>query len=323
MSALPAGRLLVLGMTRQGYGDAILTARYVPALRAVLGDRALVVRSPLARLCRPLAPVVVGCDDVWSALERACHDPTTGSVLLDPPADPILLAGNGHLYRHPLGTDVPLPPAFTAGWGPCTCGRAGAHALPVCCQPAAPACVRPPPATFWADPTIRVPAGAGARRVGLCWTGSGGGRDVRGVPPAALAPLVRVAGVAWWALHLADHAALGPTLPNLTDLGVRDWADTAGVLRQLDLVITVDTAVFHLAGSLGVPAWLLLGYGLLADQRWTVAYLRAWYPSVGRIFRQDASRNWASVIAEVRQALVAWGAGRAAAPALRDASVLA
>lgn len=80
-------------------------------------------------------------------------------------------------------------------------------------------------------------------------------------------------------------------------LGVEDWADTAGVIAGLDLVITVDTAVLHLAGGMGIPVW-----GLLAaapDFRWGLVHDRSpWYPSL-TLYRQPRAGTWAEVIGRV------------------------
>jgi len=80
-----------------------------------------------------------------------------------------------------------------------------------------------------------------------------------------------------------------------------DFSDTAALISQLDLVISVDTSVAHLAGALGKPVWILLTY--FPDWRWLLRRDDSpWYPTA-RLFRQDASRTWDSAIARVRQAL--------------------
>ena len=78
-----------------------------------------------------------------------------------------------------------------------------------------------------------------------------------------------------------------------------DLADTAAVLRQLDLVISVDTAVAHLAGALGKPCWILLP-DYKTDWRWLDAREDSpWYPGVVRLFRQQAMGDWSGLVAEV------------------------
>ena len=78
-------------------------------------------------------------------------------------------------------------------------------------------------------------------------------------------------------------------------------SDTATVIAGLDLVITVDTAVAHLAGALGTPVWNLLSFA--ADWRWLLDRDDCpWYPTM-KLFRQKAPGDWKSVISSVRQAL--------------------
>jgi hypothetical protein len=76
-----------------------------------------------------------------------------------------------------------------------------------------------------------------------------------------------------------------------------DFAETAAAIAALDLVITVDTAVAHLAGALGRPAWILLPF--ICDWRWLSDRTESpWYPSA-RLFRQSSARNWSTVIDEL------------------------
>ena len=122
----------------------------------------------------------------------------------------------------------------------------------------------------------------------------------RSVAFAEWAPLGSLPGAAL--VHLQYGAAAPPGLAAL-DLGpeVGDFADTAGLVEELDLVITVDTSMVHLAGALGKPTWLLLPYA--PDWRWLRDRRDSpWYPSV-RIFRQPRPGDWAAVMAEVATAL--------------------
>lgn len=88
---------------------------------------------------------------------------------------------------------------------------------------------------------------------------------------------------------------------------ISDFADTAALIAQLDLVVTVDTAVCHLAGALGRPAWVLVPYG--PDWRWLLSRIDSpWYPT-SRLFRQPARDDWASLIPVVATRLAAVASG--------------
>jgi ADP-heptose:LPS heptosyltransferase len=87
---------------------------------------------------------------------------------------------------------------------------------------------------------------------------------------------------------------------------LRDFADTAAVIAQLDLVITVDTAVAHLAGAMGKPVWLLLPH--VPDFRWLLDRdTSPWYPSA-RLFRKGRTDTWDDVVASVVAELAAHAA---------------
>lgn len=123
----------------------------------------------------------------------------------------------------------------------------------------------------------------------------------RSIPFSEWAPLHSLPGIAM--VHLQFGVAAPPELADL-DLGpeVGDFADTAGLVEELDLVITVDTSMAHLAGALGKETWLLLPYA--ADWRWLRGRSDSpWYPSV-RILRQPRPGDWQSVMSDVAAAIV-------------------
>jgi tetratricopeptide (TPR) repeat protein len=141
------------------------------------------------------------------------------------------------------------------------------------------------------------------RRIGLVWAGNAGhGNDRRrSMPLAAAAPLFgRGAEVISLQHQLPerDRASLA-ALPGLRLLGqeCRDFADTAALLSLLDVVVTVDTAVAHLAGALGRPVCILLAQP--SDWRWMLRRDDSpWYPTA-RLFRQERRGDWAGVMARL------------------------
>jgi tetratricopeptide (TPR) repeat protein len=150
-------------------------------------------------------------------------------------------------------------------------------------------------------------------KVGLVWAGRPEHKRDRhrSLPLAALAPLAEIPNVAFYALQKgaaigqAETAPAGMRIEILSPL-LGDFADTAAAIMALDVVVTVDTSVAHLAGALGKPVWILLPYA--PDWRWLEARGDSpWYPTA-RLFRQDSSRRWAPAIAEVAAELRALAA---------------
>ncbi len=136
-------------------------------------------------------------------------------------------------------------------------------------------------------------------RIGVVWAGSpNNGRDFeRSIAPTALAPLAALPGVSWFSFQL-DAQAL-PPLPGLIPLAplLGNFSDTALALSGMDLLITVDTAMAHLAGALGIPALVLVSYA--PDFRWLLDRDDSpWYPTL-RIYRQPEYGDWDSVIRQV------------------------
>lgn len=144
-------------------------------------------------------------------------------------------------------------------------------------------------------------------RVGILWAGSGihPNDRRRSMPPAALAPLKRIAGGTF--ISLQQHAGPAPAsqcLPfDCIDYGgaLTDFSVTAAIIGALDLVIAVDTSTAHLAGALGKQVWILLPFA--GEYRWLLDREDSpWYPTA-RLFRQPSPGDWASVIESVVQEL--------------------
>jgi ADP-heptose:LPS heptosyltransferase len=114
--------------------------------------------------------------------------------------------------------------------------------------------------------------------------------------------LLAAPGVRFLPLQLGPRTAQAG-LPDLP-APLADYADTAALISNLDLVVTVDTSVAHLAGALGVPCWVLLPYA--PDWRWRLGCCdSAWYASV-RLYRQPAPGAWHTVVAMVVADLATW-----------------
>jgi len=165
----------------------------------------------------------------------------------------------------------------------------------------------------WSDCYLQVPPTGpilepGERlRVGLVWAGNPRTRHDpdRSIPdPELLRPLIDLPGIDWISLQVGSRASdvdklgIAPTLP------LADWGDTAHVIRQLDLVVTVDTGVAHLAGALGVPVWVMTPS--VPEFRWMLRREDSpWYPSM-RLFRRKRSGDWAAVVGQVQAAIEEW-----------------
>jgi ADP-heptose:LPS heptosyltransferase len=152
-------------------------------------------------------------------------------------------------------------------------------------------------------------------RVGLVWASQSQHRTAaaKSVTLDALSPLGAVPGVRFFSLQkgeAAEQARRPPPGMRLTDLSAElaDFADTAAALTALDLVISVDTAVAHLAGALGRPAWTLLKFA--PDWRWLLAREDCpWYPTM-RLFRQVQPGDWGDPVARLSEALRSFAGSR-------------
>lgn len=264
------GRSLLIAADA-AHGDVIHMVRYVPLLKAMGASRVAIWAQPALKRWLSMAP---GLDDY-------------------------------------LAFDAPFAPEAWDCWAP-------VMSLPYLCGSTLATIPAQLP-YLQADP-VRVAARAaqgmardagGALRVGLVWRGNplhenDDQRSLRSLK--ALAPLWAVPGVRFFSLQSgagseeALHPPEGQPLEALTEpLG--DFAETAAVMANLDLLIGVDTSMVHVAGALGKPVWVLLS-DYKTDWRWMNDRSDSpWYPGVMRLFRQDASGEWAPVIERVAQAL--------------------
>jgi tetratricopeptide (TPR) repeat protein len=151
-------------------------------------------------------------------------------------------------------------------------------------------------------------AGARGPKAGLVWAGNPKNAEdkQRSLHLEQFAPLARLAGIRWYSLQFgprseeADHPPAGMGIENL-GAEVADFRDAAAAIEQLDLLISADTAMAHLAGSLAAPVWTLLPY--LPDWRWQLGRCTTpWYPTM-RLVRQPARGDWDSVTKTLALAL--------------------
>lgn len=154
---------------------------------------------------------------------------------------------------------------------------------------------------------------SGRRNIGICWASGKWNLDTalrRSIPLILFLPMASIPGVRLWSLQKGEDAEgdidrigaaglIGDLTPRLAD-----WADTAAFIRQLDLVIAVDTAVAHLAGAMGKPIWMLSPF--TRCWRWWGAAdgtMAPWY--AGRLFPQRAPGDWMGALVDVHRALEA------------------
>jgi glycosyl transferase family 9 (putative heptosyltransferase) len=257
----------VLVRCYHGLGDTIHFIRYVPILAERAASVCVEVQPALLELLRE----VPGIDRLYALQESV--DPVCSEFDCDAEIDVTELP---HAFRTTIET---IP--------------AGAPYLRA--DPARRAAMAQRFAPF-----------ADRHKVGLCWA-AGGWRPERSLSPRALMPLVRIPDVTFISLQRGpayeDWRAAPDGPPIAGELTSDSVEETAAVISSLDLVITVDTMVAHLAGALGVPVWLLLHD--TADWRWLLDREDSpWYPTM-RLFRQPRHGDWASVVAAVTAALAA------------------
>lgn len=258
----------VLLHAEQGLGDTIQFCRYAALVAARGGVPVLEVQAPVERLMRSLDVVRNGPAEVSTLGQQA------------PPFD----------LECPL---MSLPAVFattvdTAPW----CG----------------AYLAAEPDEIAHKSTIVSSRSPGHPRVGIAWAGNPRYKAdaQRSMRLATLLPLLRMPGITWVSLQKGPAAEQMGDLPRGVDLldgcsRDSDLAETAALISVLDLVITTDTSIAHLAGALGKPVWILLPH--LSDWRWMqTSEATPWYPTAWLV-RQSAPGDWAGTLSRVRAKL--------------------
>ena len=260
---IPNGRLLLVG--DQGYGDTIQFARYIGQAAERVQEIVLGCSEEMAPLLRDIPGVTQFCHRWTDVPGHAAH---------------CRLSSLPYLF-HTMPDTIPAPipylkadPARIAAWR-----ERFAAQLP-----------------------------AGVRRIGLAWTGrpTHPNDKRRSVPLSEMLPLADLGPAAFVSLQKpmpardAEHVA---KFAHMTDLSndLTNFGETAAVIENLDLIVTVDTSMGHLSGALGKPVWIMIPKA--ADWRWMLDRSDSpWYPSA-RLFRQDKPGQWEPVLAALRLAL--------------------
>jgi Flp pilus assembly protein TadD len=251
----------ILVSDEQGFGDSIMFCRYLPLLRQ-RGARVIYA-------CRaPLRPLLQGWDgaDAYIAPQDAPNTPCDAhAALLDLP--------------HWLGTDTTTIPAH---------------------MPYLPVPAGDMPLSITSEKRLKV---------GIVWAGNRQHKhdQRRSIAFEIFSALFGVAQVQFYNLlrpnDLRGDEAMHFAAQSIIDLGglITDFAATARCIAALDLVISVDTSLVHLAGALGKPVWVLLPMG--PDWRWQTARSDSpWYPTA-KLYRQTRPDDWADVLQQVQQDL--------------------
>ena len=248
-------------LPEQGFGDAVLFMRFLPVLKSQGAHVRLAVEGPMKRLFEQLD----GADEVVPVSEIA--ESTDFWVNMMDLAIPGLLNG-----------EIPMPAVLN---------------VPQDSDERAQRIT-----SAYQDQT----------KVGVVWTGSATykGNAFRSFSHTDMLPLGDVRDVKLFSLYKGPYLNAfykdgADTV--MIDVGSsdRDFADCAAMMQQMDLVITSDTATAHIAGSLGVPTWVILHW----DPFWVWTHAgddTPWYPSV-RLFRQHEPRDWTRVMRDVKKAL--------------------
>jgi tetratricopeptide (TPR) repeat protein len=250
----------VLVISEQGYGDLIHFCRFIKEVAKVSNKVALACDPKLFGLMSTL-----GCLDEIFPLDQESIDNASDSY-----------PRYCRVMSIPYLMGLKLPPPETDPYLKPDCARS----------------------SFWKDYL----SGDAGLKVGLCW--QGGKRDDpemifndrrRSIDLKALSPVLDIEGVNFYSLQ-KDWMEYHPKIKYPMKI-CGDFLDTASLISNLDLVISVDTSIAHVAGSLGVPVWMMSRLG--GCWRWGLESPHTfWYPSM-RIFRQKAIDDWEPVANDI------------------------
>jgi hypothetical protein len=260
---MPTGRLLLVG--DQGYGDTIQFARYIPMAAERCQELILGCSAELGPLLANIPGVSLYCHRWTDVPGHAAH---------------CRLSSLPYLFRTRLHS-IPIPIPYLK--------------------------TDPARIAHWRE-RLNATLPPGVKRIGLAWTGrpTHPNDQRRSLSLGQLMSLADAGPAVFVSLQkpvpMRDHETMA-LFPGMTDLAgdLTDFGETAALMENLDLVITVDTAIAHLAGALGKPTWILIPKA--ADWRWLLERDDSpWYPSL-RLFRQQKPGGWDLPIDLVRSAL--------------------
>jgi Tfp pilus assembly protein PilF len=260
---IPTGKLLLVG--DQGYGDTIQFARYIPMAAERCQELILGCSAEMGPLLENIPGVSKYCHRWTDVPGHAAH---------------CRLSSLPYLFRTQMDA-IPTPIPYLKA--------------------------NPSRIAHWRE-RLDATLPAGVKRIGLAWTGrpTHPNDRRRSMPLSSLAPLADAGPAAFVSLQkpmpARDLEAMA-LFRGMTDLSndLTDFGETAAVIENLDLVVTVDTSMGHLAGALGKPVWILIPKA--ADWRWLLDREDSpWYPSA-RLFRQQKPGAWEEPMGRLRAAL--------------------
>ncbi len=254
----------ILVLPEQGFGDMVLMSRFIPLLIQKGARVRLVAKGPLLRLLDGIE----GVD--WIGAKPSADDPVDYWVSLMDLPKMVFGPQEAGVVPPPISPNVPEESILRAK------SMTGAH--------------------------------KDMFKVGVVWSGSATykANAFRSFTHREFLPMTEVANVQLFSLYKGPFLEAfqnDGSAALMVDAGSsdKDFADCAAKMREMDLIITSDTATAHIAGSLGVPTWVVLHW----DAFWVYRHsgeTTQWYPSM-RLFRQDKPLDWASVFTKIRTAL--------------------
>jgi tetratricopeptide (TPR) repeat protein len=250
----------------QGIGDTLQFFRYVPQVAKMAAKTIVWVQKPLERL-------LSNCSD--NIQIKSGDRIPLGELSLDFACPLLSLPGIFKTTTASIPQQIPYifsDPALVEKWGHRLADASNAHPF----------------------------------RIGVVWAGNAKHKNDlnRSIPLETFSQLFSLKNITWVNLQVGRQIDSFPgAADTIVDFSHQfiDFADTAATIQHLDLIITVDTALAHLAGSMGKPTWLLIPFA--PDWRWQMNREDSpWYPTI-RIFRQTTLRDWPEVLARVADAL--------------------